>query len=186
MFWSWSAVTEDCRTLLPTWTGVTSAVTTTLSDTVPGTSASFPRSRVAPASTLKLSTLIGLKPSSVTFREYTPGGTLANRNTPVSFEVFVRTAAVADSVSVTTAPGTTPPLSTTVPLTVLLPDACANASRAHTTKSIRATMPRTRARQGREPALEVALRISPPGGVRAVRRPARGTLMSREQRRDYR
>ncbi len=120
---TWTEVSRSllklfCKALLEVCTGVTSAVTLTVSDTPPAVRVSLFRSRASPASRLRLAMSICLKPSMLTLRAYCPGGSEVTRNVPWALVTAVRTSPVAAPVTVTVAPGTMPTLSTTVPVTV--------------------------------------------------------------------
>jgi hypothetical protein len=112
-----SAVTEDWRALEFTCTGVTSALTSTVSDRL-RPSVSLPRSRIAPASTLNVSTATGeplqLDLERVLSRPKRRKAEHAGFVGGIGPDDFVAT-----SVKVTTAPGTTPVLSMTVPDTAV-------------------------------------------------------------------
>src|SRR5437870_3954145 len=114
-----------CSELLDVCTGVTSAVTSTVCVTPPTLSVIFPRSRVSPDSTGRPLVSISLNPSMWTLRSYVAGVSEANLKTPCGSVTAVRDWPLLVLVTVTVAPGTTPSLSATVPRTVAV--ACAYA-----------------------------------------------------------
>ncbi len=146
---TWTVVSRSlvrffCSALLVVWTGVTSAVTLTVSLTPPALSVSLLRSRTSPADRLTLVST-ALKPSMVILTVQAPGGSATSRNTPCSLVTAVRTVPFAALVTVTVAPGTTPTLSTTVPLNVAVFRPCANAVVAPARQSNKAAQRTSRA-----------------------------------------
>ena len=116
--------------LVAVCTGVTSAVIVTDSDTPPAVMHQPAQVADFAAQQVELGMLIGLKPSISTLTVYRPGCSAGIRNTPWSFDTPVRTTLVCTCVAVTVAPGTTPTLSATVPVSVALPGLRKRGSRA--------------------------------------------------------
>ena len=113
---SWSPVMFRSSEPVVVFTGVTSAVTVMASASVPTSSKSLPRSRVSPLSSMTSLRLICLNPGISTRTPYLPAGSDSSRKMPRSSDTAERVRAVAGSVAITIAPGTTPSPSTMIPV----------------------------------------------------------------------